>query len=88
MITYFVRHFEVAQCQTSNQPVPDLNVESARTELSEVHGGPSGPSVHRNPVKRQGDCYPSKGALFNVPSDGHKNICCLLKLQEYHLYVV
>ena len=35
MSTYFVRHFEVAQCQTSNQPVPDLNVESARAELWE-----------------------------------------------------
>ena len=51
MITYFVRHFKVAQCQTLNQPVPDpqcrecacgivgrgpdLNVESARAELWE-----------------------------------------------------
>ena len=35
MKTYFVLHFEIAQYQASNQPVPDLNVESARTELWE-----------------------------------------------------
>ena len=35
MVTYFVLHFEIAQRLTVNQPMPDLNVESARTELWE-----------------------------------------------------
>ena len=35
MVTYFVLHFEIAQRLTVNQPMPDLNVESARTKLWE-----------------------------------------------------